>query len=89
MMKCKNKRASTKETHGETRNSWKSSGASVSGRYNLPLNIYDNCPYLISVVDLCEIYLILYGPKLIFLMSCYWYVVLLPSQNKSSHGEHM
>ena len=33
MMQCKNKRASTKETHGETRNSWKSSGASVSGRY--------------------------------------------------------
>ena len=36
MMQCKNKRASTKETHGETRNSWKSSGASVSGRYNTP-----------------------------------------------------
>ena len=36
MMQCKNKRASTKETHGETRNNWKSSGASVLGRYNTP-----------------------------------------------------
>ena len=36
MMQCKNKRASTKETHGETRNSWKSSEASVSGRHNTP-----------------------------------------------------
>ena len=34
MMQCKNKRASTKETHGKTRNSWKSSGASVSRCYN-------------------------------------------------------
>ena len=33
MMQCKNKRASTKQTHSETWNSWKSSGASVSGRY--------------------------------------------------------
>ena len=32
----KNKRASTKETHSKTRNSWKSSEASVLGRYNTP-----------------------------------------------------
>ena len=36
MMQCKNKRAGTKETHGKTRNSWKSSEASVLGRYNTP-----------------------------------------------------
>ena len=36
MMQCKNKRASTKETHGETRKPWKASEASVSGRYNTP-----------------------------------------------------
>ena len=30
MMQCKNK------SHGETRNSWKASGASVSGCYNTP-----------------------------------------------------
>ena len=36
MMQCKNKRASTKEAHGKTQNSWKSSGASVSGRHNTP-----------------------------------------------------
>ena len=33
IMQCKNKRASTNETHGETRNIWKSSRASVSGRH--------------------------------------------------------
>ena len=36
MMRCKNKRASTKETHGETRNSWKASEAPVLGRHNTP-----------------------------------------------------
>ena len=36
MMQCKNKRASTKETHGETPKPWKASEASVSGRYNTP-----------------------------------------------------
>src|SRR3954468_16965958 len=36
MMQCKNKRESTKETHGETRTIWKSSRASVSGPYNTP-----------------------------------------------------
>ena len=36
MMQCKNKRASTKETHGETRNSWKASEAPVLGRHNTP-----------------------------------------------------
>ena len=37
MMQCKkNKRAGTNETHGETRNIWKSSRASVSGHYNTP-----------------------------------------------------
>ena len=35
-MQCKNKRASTKETHGKTQKTWKASGASVLGRYNTP-----------------------------------------------------
>ena len=35
MMQCKNKRASTNETHSD-HEIWKSSGASVSGRYNTP-----------------------------------------------------
>ena len=35
MMQCKNKRASTKETHSD-HEIWKSSEATVSGRYNTP-----------------------------------------------------
>ena len=35
MMQCKNKRASTKETHGETRKPWKASEAPVSGHYTM------------------------------------------------------
>ena len=36
MMKRKNKRVGTNETHGETWNIWKSSRESVSGRHNTP-----------------------------------------------------
>ena len=35
-MQCKNKRSKQNETHRETRNLWKSSRASVLGRYNTP-----------------------------------------------------
>ena len=36
MMQCKKIKEQAQKTHGKTRNSWKSSEASVSGRYNTP-----------------------------------------------------